>query len=290
MRWFLTQKISWNTTNPFPHHTFWWEGIDGTRVFTHFPPGRHLQLPSSPAPSWPTPRPTSATRAARRRALAPFGYGDGGGGPTREMLGRARRTADLAGSPRVRVETPAVVLHRGRGGVRRPGAGVGRRALPRDPPRHLHLAGRDEAGQPTLRAPAPRGRAVVGDGGGPGAARLPVRRAAARPGRRCCCTSSTTSCRARRSPGCTARRGRRTPGRSPTWRPSSSTPSTRWPEGGAEQVAFNAAPVARLGVPALGAAVPDDTTARLATAVAGRRRRGGARERRPPGRRSTPTA
>src|SRR5690606_24155497 len=37
-RWFLTQKISWNKTNPFPHHTFWWEGIDGTRVFTHFPP------------------------------------------------------------------------------------------------------------------------------------------------------------------------------------------------------------------------------------------------------------
>ena len=36
-RWFLTQKISWNTTNVFPHHTFWWEGIDGTRVFTHFP-------------------------------------------------------------------------------------------------------------------------------------------------------------------------------------------------------------------------------------------------------------
>mgnify|MGYP003292201956 CR=1 FL=1 len=38
MDWFLTQKISWNQTNKFPHHTFWWEGIDGTRVFTHFPP------------------------------------------------------------------------------------------------------------------------------------------------------------------------------------------------------------------------------------------------------------
>ena len=38
VRWFLTQKISWNTTNKFPHHTFWWEGIDGTRIFSHFPP------------------------------------------------------------------------------------------------------------------------------------------------------------------------------------------------------------------------------------------------------------
>ena len=37
-KWFLTQKLSWNETNELPHHTFWWEGIDGTRIFTHFPP------------------------------------------------------------------------------------------------------------------------------------------------------------------------------------------------------------------------------------------------------------
>ncbi len=106
MRWFLTQKISWNTTNPFPHHTFWWEGIDGTRVFTHFPPvdtynaeltGEELAHSAA----------NFRDKGVASRALAPFGYGDGGGGPTREMLGRARRTADLAGSPRVRVETPA---------------------------------------------------------------------------------------------------------------------------------------------------------------------------------------
>jgi alpha-mannosidase len=105
MRWFLTQKISWNTTNPFPHHTFWWEGIDGTRVFTHFPPvdtynaeltGDELAHSAG----------NFRDKGVASRALAPFGYGDGGGGPTREMLGRARRTADLAGSPRVRVETP----------------------------------------------------------------------------------------------------------------------------------------------------------------------------------------
>ena len=38
MHRFVTQKLSWNTTNRFPHHTFWWEGLDGTRVLTHFPP------------------------------------------------------------------------------------------------------------------------------------------------------------------------------------------------------------------------------------------------------------
>jgi alpha-mannosidase len=105
MRWFLTQKISWNTTNPFPHHTFWWEGIDGTRVFTHFPPVdtynaelTGAELAHSAA--------NFRDKGVASRALAPFGYGDGGGGPTREMLGRARRTEDLDGSPRVRVETP----------------------------------------------------------------------------------------------------------------------------------------------------------------------------------------
>jgi alpha-mannosidase len=35
---FITQKLSWNKQNRFPHNTFWWEGLDGTRVLTHFPP------------------------------------------------------------------------------------------------------------------------------------------------------------------------------------------------------------------------------------------------------------
>ena len=38
MKRFVTQKLSWNKQNRFPHHTFWWEGLDGTRVLTHFPP------------------------------------------------------------------------------------------------------------------------------------------------------------------------------------------------------------------------------------------------------------
>ncbi len=105
-RWFLTQKISWNTTNVFPHHTFWWEGIDGTRVFTHFPPvdtytaeltGRELAHAAR----------NFRDKGAATRSLVPFGHGDGGGGPTREMLARASRTTSLAGSPTVEVETPS---------------------------------------------------------------------------------------------------------------------------------------------------------------------------------------
>ena len=103
--WFLTQKISWNQTNPFPHHTFWWEGIDGTRIFTHFPPADTYNGEMSVE---------EVQRAARQfrdkggasRSLYPYGYGDGGGGPTREMLGRYHRMANLAGVPRIALEGP----------------------------------------------------------------------------------------------------------------------------------------------------------------------------------------
>ncbi|UGY93986.1 alpha-mannosidase [Streptomyces gobiensis] len=104
--WFLTQKISWSQTNKFPHHTFWWEGIDGTRVFTHFPPvdtynsdlgGREMAHAAS----------NYREKGAGSRSLVPFGWGDGGGGATREMLARAERLRDVEGSPRVTVEKPA---------------------------------------------------------------------------------------------------------------------------------------------------------------------------------------
>jgi len=105
-RWFLTQKISWNTTNVFPHHTFWWEGIDGSRVFTHFPPVDTYNSELS-AEELAHAQRNHRDKSGSNRSLVPFGWGDGGGGPTREMLQRARRTADLEGSPRVAVEAPS---------------------------------------------------------------------------------------------------------------------------------------------------------------------------------------
>src|SRR3954452_161155 len=105
-RWFLTQKLSWNQVNRMPHHSFWWAGIDGTRIFTHFPPadtygaqitGEELARASR----------QFADKGPATRSLLPFGYGDGGGGPTREMLERARRVADLEGSPRLHIQSPA---------------------------------------------------------------------------------------------------------------------------------------------------------------------------------------
>ena len=101
-RWFLTQKISWNQTNRMPHHTFNWEGIDGTRLFTHFPPVDTYNSELSAREL------AHAERNYRDHgrgtvSLVPFGYGDGGGGPTREMLAAAARTANLEGSPKVRI-------------------------------------------------------------------------------------------------------------------------------------------------------------------------------------------
>ncbi|MEU8876046.1 glycoside hydrolase family 38 C-terminal domain-containing protein [Streptomyces javensis] len=103
--WFLTQKLSWNQTNKLPHHSFWWEGIDGTRIFTHFPPVDTYNAEFSGQEMAHAVR-NYQDKGVGTRSLAPFGHGDGGGGPTREMMERARRLADLEGSARVRVEHP----------------------------------------------------------------------------------------------------------------------------------------------------------------------------------------
>lgn len=104
--WFLTQKISWSQFNKFPHHTFWWEGLDGSRVFTHFPPVDTYNSELSGHELGHLVR-NFADKGRAHRSLVPFGWGDGGGGPTREMLGRAARLQDLEGSARVEIEPPA---------------------------------------------------------------------------------------------------------------------------------------------------------------------------------------
>lgn len=106
VRWFLTQKLSWNQDNRMPHHSFWWEGIDGTRVFTHFPPVDTYNAQLHARELAHAER-NFAEKGRATRSLVPFGWGDGGGGPTREMLERARRLRDLEGSPRVEIEKPS---------------------------------------------------------------------------------------------------------------------------------------------------------------------------------------
>jgi len=103
---FVTQKISWNQFNKFPHHTFLWEGIDGTRIFSHFPPGDTYigsMIPKELLYS------VSNFKEHGRasRSLYLYGHGDGGGGPTVGMLEQARRMSDLDGLPKVKLEKVA---------------------------------------------------------------------------------------------------------------------------------------------------------------------------------------
>ncbi|MEU6880973.1 glycoside hydrolase family 38 C-terminal domain-containing protein [Streptomyces sp. NPDC046712] len=105
-KWLLTQKISWSQVNTFPHHTFLWEGIDGTRIFTHFPPIDTYNCSMKGKEIAHAVR-NFKDKGRARHSIAPTGWGDGGGGTTREMIAKAARLRNLEGSARVRWERPA---------------------------------------------------------------------------------------------------------------------------------------------------------------------------------------
>ena len=102
VNYFLTTKMGWNDTTRFPYDTFQWQGLDGTRVFTHLngqgggdlTPGHLNDLAAG-----------IRTKSATHRRLHAYGAGDGGGGPTFEQLETVRRERDLAGCPRVQFTT-----------------------------------------------------------------------------------------------------------------------------------------------------------------------------------------
>ncbi len=84
---FIANKLAWNDTNEFPHSTFLWQGLDGTRVLSHMTPGLEYNATNTP-PELRKGRLNHARKDAGRTPiwLQPFGYGDGGGGPTEWML------------------------------------------------------------------------------------------------------------------------------------------------------------------------------------------------------------
>ncbi len=99
---FMTNKLHWQARNPFPVHLFWWEGIDGTRILAHIP-----RLKSGYG-GWPNPEELNlawenfAQKGVYPEVLFPFGHGDGGGGPTEEMLEFAARAQAFPGVPTCR--------------------------------------------------------------------------------------------------------------------------------------------------------------------------------------------
>ena len=109
IRTFMTTKLSWNQFNRFPYDTFHWRGIDGTAVLAHFgtTPARGERIstyigklePFDVKGTWDR----YQQKALNTELLTSFGWGDGGGGPTREMLETAHVLEHLPGMPRVRL-------------------------------------------------------------------------------------------------------------------------------------------------------------------------------------------
>ncbi|MFN8538750.1 MAG: alpha-mannosidase [Thermomicrobiales bacterium] len=105
IRRFITSKLSWNDTNAFPHDTFRWRGNGGAEVLAHFittpDPGERYYTYNghmTAAEVVGTPR-IYRQKDINTETLYLFGWGDGGGGVTREMLEAARRLGTLPGMP-----------------------------------------------------------------------------------------------------------------------------------------------------------------------------------------------
>lgn len=116
IRHFVTSKIAWNETNTMPVDTFMWEGLDGTEIFTNFitaqdykgiEPNRYTTYvghltPSEVKGTWNK----FIQKQYSKHALTTYGYGDGGGGPTKEMLENQRRMAKgIPGMPVTKLPT-----------------------------------------------------------------------------------------------------------------------------------------------------------------------------------------
>ncbi len=126
IKYFMTIKISWNQFNSLPMDTFWLQGLDGTKVLTHFMTtptvggeGHRRALPyqktyngyvcaETLAHGWDTYK----NKESNHDLLMAFGYGDGGGGPNDDMLENSERLKDFPGIPKLTWESPAVFFER----------------------------------------------------------------------------------------------------------------------------------------------------------------------------------
>lgn len=103
INYFCTNKLNiWNDVNEFPHDTFRWRGPDGSEVLVHFPTthfGQDYKV-ANLRRSWCDFR----EKQTVGENLFIYGWADGGGGPTREMVAGSLRTDRFPGLPGARVE------------------------------------------------------------------------------------------------------------------------------------------------------------------------------------------
>ncbi|MDE6055599.1 MAG: alpha-mannosidase, partial [Lachnospiraceae bacterium] len=113
--YFMTTKLAWNQFNKIPYDTMRWRGIDGTEVLTHlittlgvnqpikdfFTTYNGMLHPDAIMGGWMR----YQNKDINNDILVSYGYGDGGGGPTREMLETSiRMEKGVKGIPKVRQE------------------------------------------------------------------------------------------------------------------------------------------------------------------------------------------
>jgi len=95
---FITTKITWSRFTDFPYSAFQWEGADGTRVLGLMPP---LNYNGNPRPKDCIEQWNLFKQKERFEELPfPFGHGDGGGGPTMEMIEYGKRLRNIVGVPK----------------------------------------------------------------------------------------------------------------------------------------------------------------------------------------------
>ncbi len=104
--YFMTIKLSWSRFNKHPHHTFWWQGIDGSRVLSHMPPEGTYNSSAWPSAIVKTEK-EFKDKGISDNCLLLFGIGDGGGGPGEEHLERLKREKQLNGLVPV-VQEPSI--------------------------------------------------------------------------------------------------------------------------------------------------------------------------------------
>lgn len=115
IQYFMTTKLAWNQINKVPYDTMMWKGIDGSEIFTHlittlgvgqseadfFTTYNGMLHPDAIMGGWHR----YQNKDINNDILIAFGYGDGGGGPTREMLETSKRMEKgVRGIPKVRQE------------------------------------------------------------------------------------------------------------------------------------------------------------------------------------------
>ncbi len=107
---FVTHKLSWNDTNRMPEEKLFWQGIDGSQVVAYFLTTQPYDTTSIGTTYCPNLKPTHVMGTWKRygqqriggELFLVYGHGDGGGGPTREMLHNIRRMErGIPGCPKV---------------------------------------------------------------------------------------------------------------------------------------------------------------------------------------------